>query len=209
MTTDEYLKQRNAQSESTDSTDENADSTTNNAEAVKDLATQLKELKDVQDTAKDALKEYNKYGGVSYDTLQDLLSLQPEYLQYLINDNGQFEINKTTLGNLNQALANNYTQTLANSAVQDMYNYAMGNNEKLSNLAYYYIMKYSKTNNLNIDEDMPKEGLKSEIFNFENFEFFDHFCPNFENFANCPFFVPNFVQFVLFQSPNSSQAQLH
>lgn len=135
LTTDEYLKQRNAQSESTDSTDENADSTTNNAEAVKDLATQLKELKDVQDTAKDALKEYNKYGGVSYDTLQDLLSLQPEYLQYLINDSGQFEINKTTLGNLNQALANNYTQTLANSAVQDMYNYAMGNTNDMSNLA--------------------------------------------------------------------------
>ena len=135
LTTDEYLKQRNAQSESTDSTDENTDSTTNNAEAVKDLATQLKELKDVQDTAKDALKEYNKYGGVSYDTLQDLLSLQPEYLQYLINDNGQFEINKTTLGNLNQALANNYTQTLANSAVQDMYNYAMGNTNDMSNLA--------------------------------------------------------------------------
>ena len=135
LTTDEYLKQRNAQSESTDSTDENTDSTTDNAEAVKDLATQLKELKDIQDTAKDALKEYNKYGGVSYDTLQDLLSLQPEYLQYLINDNGQFEINKTTLGNLNQALANNYTQTLANSAVQDMYNYAMGNTKEMSNLA--------------------------------------------------------------------------
>lgn len=135
LTTDEYLKQRNAQSESTDSTDENTDSTTDNAEAVKDLAVQLKELKDVQDTAKDALKEYNEYGGVSYDTLQDLLSLQPEYLQYLINDNGQFEINKTTLGNLNQALANNYTQTLANSAVQDMYNYAMGNTKEMSNLA--------------------------------------------------------------------------
>lgn len=135
LTTDEYLKQRNAQSESTDSTDENADSTTNNAEAVKDLATQLKELKDIQDTAKDALKEYNEYGGVSYDTLQDLLSLQPEYLQYLVNDNGQFEINKTTLGNLNQALANNYSQTLANSAVQDIYNYAMGNTEEMSNLA--------------------------------------------------------------------------
>lgn len=135
LTTDEYLKQRNAQSESTDSTDENTDSTTNNAEAVKDLATQLKELKDIQDTAKDALKEYNEYGGVSYDTLQDLLSLQPEYLQYLVNDNGQFEINKTTLGNLNQALANNYSQTLANSAVQDMYNYAMGNTEDMSNLA--------------------------------------------------------------------------
>ena len=135
LTTDEYLKQRNAQSESTDSTGENADSTTNNAEAVKDLATQLKELKDIQVTAKDALKEYNEYGGVSYDTLQDLLSLQPEYLQYLVNDNGQFEINKTTLGNLNQALANNYSQTLANSAVQDIYNYAMGNTEEMSNLA--------------------------------------------------------------------------
>lgn len=135
LTTDEYLKQRNAQSEATDSTNENTDSTTDNVEAVKDLATQLKELKDVQDTAKDALKEYNEYGGVSYDTLQDLLSLQPEYLQYLINDNGQFEINKTTLGNLNQALANNYTQTLANSAVQDMYNYAMGNTKEMSNLA--------------------------------------------------------------------------
>ena len=36
LTTDEYLEQRNAQSESTDSTDENTDSTTDNAEAVKD-----------------------------------------------------------------------------------------------------------------------------------------------------------------------------
>lgn len=135
LTVDKYLELRNTQSESTDSTDENTDSTTNNAEAVKDLATQLKELKDVQETAKDALKEYNKYGGVSYDTLQDLLSLEPEYLQYLVDDEGQFKINKETLGNLNQALANNYSQTLANSAVQDIYNYAMGNTEEMSNLA--------------------------------------------------------------------------
>ena len=128
LTVDKYLELRNSQEDTTETTDDTT-------EAVKSLTEQLSELESVQKTVTEAIDEYNQYGGVSYDTLQDLLELEPQYLQYLINDKGQFDINKSSLEALNNALTNNYTQTLANSAMQDVYNYAMGNTEDLSNVA--------------------------------------------------------------------------
>lgn len=128
LTVDKYLELRNSQEDTTETTDDTT-------EAVKSLTEQLSELESVQKTVTEAIDEYNQYGGVSYDTLQDLLELKPQYLQYLINDKGQFDINKSSLEALNNALTNNYTQTLANSAMQDMYNYALGNTDDLSNIA--------------------------------------------------------------------------
>lgn len=128
LTVDKYLELRNSQEDTTETTDDTT-------EAVKSLTEQLSELESVQKNVTEAIDEYNQYGGVSYDTLQDLLELEPQYLQYLINDKGQFDINKSSLEALNNALTNNYTQTLANSAMQDVYNYAMGSTEDLSNVA--------------------------------------------------------------------------
>ena len=41
----------------------------------------------------DAVSEYNSTGQLSISTLQQLLSLEPKYLQYLVNENGQLAIN--------------------------------------------------------------------------------------------------------------------
>lgn len=41
----------------------------------------------------DAVSEYNSTGQLSISTLQQLLSLEPQYLQYLVNQNGQLSIN--------------------------------------------------------------------------------------------------------------------
>ncbi|MDE6142061.1 MAG: polysaccharide deacetylase family protein, partial [Bacilli bacterium] len=45
--------------------------------------------------------------------------------------------------------------------------------DKLANLAYYYVMKYSKDNDLNFDEEMVSFGLQSDPMNFEHFKFTD------------------------------------
>jgi len=45
--------------------------------------------------------------------------------------------------------------------------------EKLLNLSYYYIMKYSNDKNLDFDENMVKFGLKNNPNNFEYFNFLD------------------------------------
>ena len=45
--------------------------------------------------------------------------------------------------------------------------------DKLANISYYYVMKYSNDNKLNFDEEFVKEGLKSDSKNFEHFNFKD------------------------------------
>lgn len=44
---------------------------------------------------------------------------------------------------------------------------------RTSSLAYYYIMKYSKENNLEFDESWVKEGISNNPTNFEHFRFID------------------------------------
>ena len=45
--------------------------------------------------------------------------------------------------------------------------------DKLANLSYYYVMKYNDDNNLNFDKEGVKEGLSSNLNNFEHFNFID------------------------------------
>ena len=45
--------------------------------------------------------------------------------------------------------------------------------DKLANLSYYYVMKYSDDNNLNFDKEGVKEGLSFNLNNFEHFNFID------------------------------------
>lgn len=46
--------------------------------------------------------------------------------------------------------------------------------EKLANLSFYYVMKYSEENNLDFNEEMAKDGLSPELSNFEHFNFIDN-----------------------------------
>lgn len=45
--------------------------------------------------------------------------------------------------------------------------------DKLANISYYYVMKYSDDNNLKFNENMAKAGLSCNQNNFEHFNFID------------------------------------
>ena len=44
---------------------------------------------------------------------------------------------------------------------------------RITSLAYYYVMKYSKDNNLDFDENWVKEGLSNGVNSLEHFRFID------------------------------------
>ena len=69
-----------------------------------DTSTVIDNLQDALTTASDALEEYNKNGYLTIDTFQSLMGISAQYLAALVNENGQLEINQTTLGNLVEQL---------------------------------------------------------------------------------------------------------
>lgn len=53
----------------------------------------LSNLQSAYDTLAGAVSEYNATGQLSIDTLKSLLSLEPQYLAQLVNENGQLKLN--------------------------------------------------------------------------------------------------------------------
>lgn len=71
---------------------------------------QIDTLQKTYKTYKDVVKEYNKNQALSIDSLQSLVELGPEQLQYLIAEDGQLKLNKesiqqATIAQLEQAKA--------------------------------------------------------------------------------------------------------
>lgn len=75
--------------------------------AYKSQSDAMDDLQSAYSTVKDAAEEYQENGNISVDTLQSLLDLQPEYLQYLLDENGQFSLNAEALDTLTQAMLDN------------------------------------------------------------------------------------------------------
>ena len=70
---------------------------------IETLKEQLDTLGDAYSTLEGALEEYNEYGYITMDTLMSLLDLEPKYLQYLFDENGQIKDNISALDALAQA----------------------------------------------------------------------------------------------------------
>lgn len=85
--------------------------------------------------AKNAMEEYNKSGELTLDTFQSLLSISPDYLSALINENGQLTVNQETLGNLVEQLKIAKIEELQNAAAADILALANGNVDKMSSTA--------------------------------------------------------------------------
>ena len=79
------------------------------------------DIQSVFDTLVGAIKEYNKNGYMSVDTVQSLLELEPKYLALLYNENGNLAINKKTLYDVAEARITNLTlkqlETIATNAL--------------------------------------------------------------------------------------------
>lgn len=87
---------------------ENSTSATEEFEkAIKSLTSELKGVQDAYDTLHEVADEYNKTGSVTIDTMADLLSLNPAYLESLQMINGQLVVNDESL----MSMAQSFTET--------------------------------------------------------------------------------------------------
>ena len=60
---------------------------------IKDLNTALSDIKDTYDDVKEIIDDYNDNGYYTIDNLKSLLDLEPEYINALINEKGQIDLN--------------------------------------------------------------------------------------------------------------------
>ena len=65
----------------------------------------LDETQAAYQTVRAAIDEYNEYGLLSADTLQQLNTLHPQYKQCLLDENGQLNINQNTLARTKESYA--------------------------------------------------------------------------------------------------------
>lgn len=77
--------------------------TAHGVENVKDkideLKTTLSNLKSSYDSIKSVINDYNNNGYLTLDNLQSIMSLEPEYINLLINENGQINLNSQAYKN--------------------------------------------------------------------------------------------------------------
>ena len=81
-----------------------ADSAADAAAAQFDeLKTNVDDLKDAYSKVSSAIEEFNTYGALSADTIKDLISLKPEYLNLLMDENGQLNLTSESYTELYRA----------------------------------------------------------------------------------------------------------
>lgn len=97
----------NAQQDFQDDSESSANATEDLEKAIKSLTSELKGVQDAYDTLHEVADEYNKTGSVTIDTMADLLSLNPAYLESLQMVNGQLVVNDESL----MSMAQSFTET--------------------------------------------------------------------------------------------------
>lgn len=63
---------------------------------IDELTDELDDLQSAYSTLSDVIDDYNENGYLSLDNLQDLMSLEPEYINALMDENGQLTLNSQT-----------------------------------------------------------------------------------------------------------------
>lgn len=86
---------------------------------LKDLSGELSGVQGAYDTLRDVADEYNKTGGLTVDTLADLLKINPQYLQALSMQEGQLVVNDELLTQMAQDTANAAYEALTGSTAFD------------------------------------------------------------------------------------------
>lgn len=89
--------------------------------AIKSLTSELKGVQDAYDTLHEVADEYNKTGSVTIDTMADLLSLNPAYLESLQMVNGQLVVNDESLMSMAQSLTESGISAISSSQGLDIF----------------------------------------------------------------------------------------
>lgn len=93
----------NAQQDFQSDSENSTSATEEFEEAIKSLTSELKGVQDAYNTLHKVADEYNKTGSVTIDTMADLLSLNPAYLESLQMINGQLVVNDESLMSMAQS----------------------------------------------------------------------------------------------------------
>lgn len=70
---------------------------------LSDISKEIDNIQSAYDTVKDLIDDYSENGYLSLDNLQSLLELEPEYLNLLIDENGQLNLNAQSYEDLAKA----------------------------------------------------------------------------------------------------------
>ena len=87
---------------------------------ISDTNTVVDNLQEALENASAALAEYNENGYLTLDTFQGLMAINAQYLAALVNEEGQLEINQTTLGNLVETIKIAKIEELAQAAALEI-----------------------------------------------------------------------------------------
>ena len=104
-------------------------------QTLDDTSTVIDNLQDAMTTAQSVLDEYTETGYLTVDAFQSLMGISAQYLTALVNENGQLEINQTTLGNLVEKLKKTKVNELQAAETADLLAYANGDVADMSALA--------------------------------------------------------------------------
>lgn len=94
-----------------------ADEAINVKSALEGVTSSLTNIQNGYATVTNSLREYNKYGYLTIETLNDILTLEPEYLSCLMEEDGQLSINRTAYENLAKAQINKAKQAVIDEAM--------------------------------------------------------------------------------------------
>ena len=87
------------------------------AKLLQDASKAVDDLQSAYSTLIGVVDEYNQNGFVTVDTLQSLLSLSPQYIATLVNENGQLQLNREAYEKLAQAEYNEMYQATVRQAL--------------------------------------------------------------------------------------------
>lgn len=111
---------KNAVDESTGSVNELTEAqnrAAGEAKLLQDASKAVDDLQSAYSTLIGVVDEYNQNGFVTVDTLQSLLSLSPQYIATLVNENGQLQLNREAYEKLAQAEYNEMYQATVRQAL--------------------------------------------------------------------------------------------
>lgn len=88
--------------------------------SFEEISKSIDSIQGAYSTLSDAINEYNTNGFLTLDTLQAILSLEPEYLALLQFENGQMTLNKELMMQMVQAKLNEAEATAVSSAISQI-----------------------------------------------------------------------------------------
>lgn len=85
-----------------------------------EISNELNNIKSAFETVQKAVEEYNNNGVISYDTMMSLLSVDNEYLNVLINEQGQLDLTSEKFKELTKAKLEQLKVSLLNSIIDEV-----------------------------------------------------------------------------------------